>query len=58
MLIGFISGLIVAFILSLFSVDTMIIQVIQEIFSKDISTATYYIGFGLIGLIGGAFKRK
>lgn len=58
MLFGFIGGLIVAFILSLFSLDNMIIQMVSEVFNKSISSATYYAIFGIIGLIGGAFRKK
>jgi len=58
MLVGFIGGLIVAWVLSLFSVDVLIIDALQP-FVRDVTlnTAMYYVAFGLIGLIGGAFKK-
>lgn len=57
MLGGFISGLIVAWILSLFGVDQMVITSLNEVFSVSISVSTYYMAFGLIGLIGGALSK-
>lgn len=57
MLKGFVGGLVVAWILSWFNVDHMIAQGLWEVFRLHISPATYYIGLGLIGLIGGAFNR-
>lgn len=57
MLGGFVAGLVTAWILALFGVDKMIIDSLYEIFDISISVSVYYIGFGLIGLIGGAFKK-
>jgi hypothetical protein len=57
MLGGFVGGLIVAWILSLFGVDSMIITSAKEICNITMSISTYYISFALIGLIGGAFHR-
>ena len=57
MLEGFVSGLIVAWVLSLFQVDNMVIRSVAEVFKIGISVSSYYIGFGLLGLIGGAFRR-
>lgn len=58
MLGGFIGGLIVAFILSLFGVNVMILEVAQPFMKAvTLTNSHYYILFGLIGLIGGAFSR-
>jgi hypothetical protein len=58
MLEGFVGGLIVAFILSLFCVDEMIIEVLQPFVKTVTLTGShYYIMFGLIGLIGGALGK-
>ncbi|MDA3732369.1 hypothetical protein PBV87_12810 [Niameybacter massiliensis] len=57
MLEGFIGGLIVAWLLSLFGVDHMVLEVCQTFTEVQLTTSFYYIGFALIGLIGGAFKR-
>ena len=58
MLEGFIGGLIVAFILSLFGVDKMLIEVIQPFFTAvTLTKSHYYLAFAIIGLIGGAFNR-
>lgn len=57
MLDGFVGGLIVAWILSLFDVDSMVLEVCQSFTDIQLTTSYYYIGFALIGLIGGAFKR-
>lgn len=58
MLEGFIVGLFSAWVLSLFGVDSMLLEVIQS-FNKTITftSSHYYILFGLIGLIGGAFTK-
>ncbi|WP_154668796.1 hypothetical protein [Niameybacter massiliensis] len=57
MLEGFIGGLIVAWLLSLFGVDHMVLEVCQTFTEVQLTTSFYYIGFALIGLIGGAFKK-
>lgn len=57
MLDGFVGGLIVAWILSLFNVDSMVLEVCQSFTDIQLTTSYYYIGFALIGLIGGAFKK-
>jgi len=58
MLGGFVAGLITAWILSLFGVNTIIIEVMQQLVKNIILTNShYYIIFGLIGLIGGAFNK-
>lgn len=57
MLEGFVGGLIVAWILSLFYIDIMVLEVCQAFTDTQLTTIYYYIGFALIGLIGGAFKK-
>jgi len=57
MLEGFVGGLIIAWLLTWFRVDHIIITAIQETFKITISISQYYIVFALIGLIGGFFKR-
>lgn len=59
MLGGFIGGLFVAWVLSLFGVNTIILEVTQPFIKTIILTNShYYILFGLIGLIGGAFSKS
>lgn len=55
---GFIGGIIVAWILSLFGMDHMILEVCQSFTEVQLTTSYYYIGFALIGLVGGAFNKK
>lgn len=58
MLSGFVGGLIVAWILSWFGVNTLLISVFQPFVTQVILTnAHYYVAFALIGLIGGAIGR-
>lgn len=57
MISGFISGMITAFILSLFGVDHMFIEVMQNFtLGLSLTTSHYYMFFGFIGLLGGAFR--
>lgn len=57
MLGGFCSGLIVAWILSFFGVNEIMIEIIQPLVKEIILTdAHYYLFFALIGLIGCAIK--
>ena len=57
MLNGFLSGIIVGGVLSLFGVDHMFIEVMQNFTSGlPVTTSHYYMFFGFIGLLGGAFK--
>lgn len=58
MLGGFVGGLIVAWVLSLFNVDTMVLEVFQPFTDITLTSNYYYIGFALIGLIGGAFRKS
>lgn len=57
MLGGFISGLIVAWILSLFGVDQMLIEVIQPFTNVILTSSHYYILFALIGTLGGSISN-
>lgn len=57
MLGGFISGLIVGWILSLFGVDHMLIDVIQPFTDIILTSSHYYIFFALIGTLGGSVKN-
>ena len=57
MLSGFLSGLLTAFVLSFFGIDHMFIEVMQNfILGLPLTTSHYYMFFGFIGLLGGAFK--
>lgn len=59
MLGGIISGLIVAWILSLFNVDVILINAIQPFISSvQLTNAHYYTLFALIGLIGVLIEQK
>lgn len=51
MLLGLISGLIVAWLVSIFGGDLLIIQGVFELTGKQISIAGYYTIFALVGLI-------
>lgn len=58
MLGGIVAGLIIAWILSLFGVDIMFCDFIKETLSKEVSIATYYVLFAVIGMISGLFNRN
>lgn len=58
MLDGFITGLVVAWILSLFGVDKMVVEVLQPFTKVLLTSSHYYMGFALIGLIGAALSGK
>lgn len=58
MLDGFVGGLIVAWILTWFDVDLMVIEVIQPFIDIQLTTSHYYILIATIGLIGGAFSSR
>lgn len=46
---GFISGLIVAFLFTLLSLDHIIIDGLKEWFKYDMTTGSYYLLFALLG---------
>lgn len=56
MLRGLLGGLLVAWILSLFAFDKMVINSIHEVFDIEVSKDLYYVIFALIGLIGYILK--
>ena len=58
MFIGLIFGLVVAWIISLFGGDALLIQGMSELTGKQISTEGYYTIFALLGLIGGFIKYR
>lgn len=56
---GFISGLFLALVLSVFNVDEMFIKVVQPFVPQAVLTADhFFVAFAIIGLVGGAFKHK
>lgn len=56
MLSGLLGGLFVAWILSLFDFDSMVINSIHEVFDIEVSRDLYYVIFALIGLISHILK--
>lgn len=57
MLGGFVGGLLVAWILSFFGVDNMLIDVIQPFTTVALNVSQYYVAFGVLGMIGGMFGK-
>jgi hypothetical protein len=55
---GFVGGLIVAWILTGFEVDLMLLEVIQPFLDIQLTESHYYILMAMIGLVGGAFGSK
>lgn len=55
---GFVGGLFVAWILTWFDVDLMVLEVIQPFIDIQLTTSHYYILIAMIGLIGGAFSSR
>ncbi|MEH6944121.1 hypothetical protein [Bacillus sp. JJ722] len=47
-----VSFIIIAWVLSWFKFEQIFIQAFKELFSKEISTASYYFLFACIGAIG------
>lgn len=58
MLGGFIGGLIVAWILNLFGVGSMIIEVVQPHVETVLTNNHYFVGMGLVGMLSGLFVRN
>lgn len=58
MLSGVIIGIIVAWVLTIFEVEQLLIRGVVELFGKEIGISGYYTIFAFIGLIGGIFKRR
>lgn len=50
---GILYGLLCGWILTLFNVDDICIEVLQQFISFELTTAHYYFVFGLIGMIYG-----
>ncbi len=44
--------LLIAWILSWFKIDHLVIQAVHELFDKEITTATYYFAFLIFGAVG------
>lgn len=55
---GFVGGLFVAWILTWFDVDLMVLEVIQPFIDIQLTTSHYYILIAMIGLVGRAFGAK
>jgi len=55
---GVIGGLIIAWILTWFGVDNIIISGIAELFKFQIGLAGYYVLFALAGFIGEIFTKR
>ena len=51
MLKGFVGGLIIAFILVLIGADDTVIQFVRGVLKTNLTTDTYYISFGLLGVL-------
>ena len=48
-----------AWILSWFGVNAIIIDALQPFISSlTLNHSMYYVAFGMIGLVGGAFRRR
>jgi hypothetical protein len=47
----FIIFLLIGYLLSLIGFSTFFIQGVKEVFNKDVTNATYYLTFFLVGLI-------
>lgn len=58
MLWGLIVGLVVAWFVSLFGADKLIIRGVLELTGKQITTAGYYTIFALLGLLGGVIRGR
>lgn len=58
MLSGFIEGLIIAWILSLFKVDDILINALQPFTQVRLNTSMYYMAFAMMGVIGSLFESK
>jgi len=57
MLGGFVGGLFTAWILTWFGIDNMLLEVLQPHVELTLELSHYYVAFGLIGLVGGAFNN-
>ncbi|WP_154668841.1 hypothetical protein [Niameybacter massiliensis] len=50
--------MLVAWILTWFDVDIMMLEVIQPFMNIELTTSHYYILIAMIGLVGGAFNKN
>lgn len=57
MLDGLITALAVGWFLTWFDFDKIFIEACNELFLLNITTATYYFIFAIIGLIGGLIHK-
>ncbi|MBE3101007.1 MAG: hypothetical protein IMZ47_01905 [Firmicutes bacterium] len=55
---GIIGGLFLAWVLTWFNVDRIIIDGINELFALSISTAGYYVLFAIIGFISNVVSDR
>lgn len=55
---GIVGGLIIAWILTWFKVDGIIIEGLNELFGLHIGMAGYYVIFAIIGLVCELFTRR
>ena len=59
MISGFLAGAITAFILKLFGINVIFLELIQPFFDTiTLTDSHYYIIFGVIGAIGSAFSSS
>jgi len=58
MLEGIVGGLIIGWILSIFGVNNICIEVLQPFINIPLTNSHYYFVFGLLGCIGGLIKPK
>ncbi len=55
---GIVGGLVLAWILTWFRVDNIIINGVNELFGLEITRSGYYVMFALIGLIVNLLRGK
>lgn len=55
---GIVGGLVLAWILTWFRVDNIIINGVNELFGLEITGSGYYVMFALIGLIVNLLRGK
>lgn len=55
---GLVGGLVIAWLLSCFNVDSMVLEVLQPHISVVLTQSHYYIGFAILGLIGGLLGKN
>ena len=58
MLISIIEGLNVAWLLSLFNVDKLLINAIQPFVSVELNVSMYYLLFVIVGIVGELISNK